>query len=121
MKKLLFLLAVGMLFALGCADDDTNTTDFPACNDSRDPANEIDWIRQMIADNQNLTEQAHIICYQLDGRLVFLVDLCVPCGDGFEVFDCEKSPVCSNDQNGNSTCDYFTNNAINEVLIWKNY
>ncbi len=121
MKKLhlfAFFLTAVMFFS---CNDDSPTTTFPSCNDTRNPANDIGWIRQMIDDNQNLNDDAHIICYQLDGLLVFLVDLCVPCGDGFVVYDCEKKQVCADNQNGNNTCTYFTNNAINEIIIWKNY
>lgn len=120
MKKVLFILGLAVLTLANC-NEDTPTQNFPACNSSTDPANEIAWIRQAIDDNQNLQEDAHIICYELDGRLVFLVDYCVPCGDGYKVYDCEQQQICSNDENGNSNCDYFVNNAINEILIWRNY
>ena len=111
-----------ILFTANCSIDSSSPVNsFPACNESTDPANEIAWIRNAIDNNQNLNEDAHIICYELDGRLVFLVDYCVPCGDGYEVYDCEEQPVCLSNPNGNSTCSYFASNAINEVLIWSNY
>lgn len=124
MKYALFFCMILMLFFTNCNDDapnNNNNNNFPACNNSTDPANEIGWIRNAIDDNQNLNEDAHIICYELDGRLVFLVDYCVPCGDGYDVYDCEQQPVCTDNQNGNSTCDYFVSNAVNEILIWRNF
>ena len=120
MKNALFILGLMILFFANCNEDAPNQN-FPACNSSLDPANEIGWIRQAIDDNQNLQEDAHIICYQLDGRLVFLVDYCVPCNNGLDVYDCEQERVCSNDQTGNSECNYFTDNATNEIVIWQNY
>ena len=114
------ILGIILLFFASC-NDDTPTTNFPSCNSSTDPANEISWIRQAIDNNQNLQDDAHIICYRLDGRLVFLVDYCVPCNDGFEVLDCEQVPVCSDNQSGSSTCSYFANNATDEIVIWQNY
>lgn len=121
MKYVLFFCMSLMLFFTNCNDDSPNNNNFPACNDSTDPANEIAWIRNAIDDNQNLNEDAHIICYELDGRLVFLVDYCVPCGDGYAVYDCEQQSICSDNQNGNSGCSYFGSNAVNEILIWRNY
>jgi|AntRauTorckE5430_2_1112549.scaffolds.fasta_scaffold03495_3 hypothetical protein len=120
MKKVLFILGLVVLGLANC-NDDTPTQNFPACNSSTDPANEIAWIRQAIDSNQNLQENAQIVCYQLDGRLVFLVDYCVPCGDGYEVFDCEEQRVCADDENGNSDCSSFVSNATNEILIWRNF
>lgn len=123
MKNVFFILITITLFFVSCNDDTPSIpqTNFPACNTSTDPANEIAWIRQAIDSHQNLQDDAHIICYQLDEQLVFLVDYCVPCNDGFAVFDCEEKPICSDDQNGNSSCNNFVNNATNEIIIWQNY
>lgn len=120
MKKLLILLIIGTLGIMSCSEDN-NPPISADCNSSQDPANEIAWIRNMIDDNQNLNDDAHIICYELDGNLVFLVDLCLNCGNGYKVYDCEENLICTYDQVNNSGCSNFQNNAINEIQIWRNY
>ncbi len=121
MKKILILLLVATLGMLSCNDDTPNNSPSADCNDSQDPANEIAWISQMIDDNQTLNDDAHIICYELDGNLVFLVDLCLNCANGYKVYDCEENLICTFNQANNSGCSNFQNNAINEIEIWKNY
>jgi hypothetical protein len=123
MKKILILLIIGTLGMLSCNDDsDNNNPPISAdCNSSQDPANEIAWIRNLIDDNQSLNDDAHIFCYELDGNLVFLVDLCLNCGNGYDLYDCEENLICTYDQVNNTGCVNFQNNAINELEIWKNY
>ena len=64
---------------------------------------------------------AHIICYELNGNLVFLVDLCLNCCNGYKVYDCEENLICTFDQVNNTGCTNFQNSAINEIEVWKNY
>ena len=104
-----------------CSDDEPTTLDTCSPNNINDPANQITWVRQMIDANQNLTEDAQILCYQYNGGLVFLVDLCVTCVNGFTVYDCDQVEVCSNDQNGNDSCASIINNFTNEIVVWRNY
>lgn len=104
-----------------CSDDEPTTPDTCSPDNINDPANQITWVRQMIDANQNLTEDAQILCYQYNGGLVFLVDLCVTCGNGFTVYDCDQIELCSNDQNGNDSCASIINSFTNEIVVWRNY
>lgn len=122
MKYLILpLLAFAMLFSMGCNEDEPTSNDPCNSQNTNDPRGAFPWIDQAITQEEIPGERGQILCYELDSRLVFLVDFCIDCNDGFVVYDCERIEVCSNDQQGNDNCGYFAQNAINEILIWRNF
>ena len=123
MKYLIIpFLLVAVLFASSCNEDEPGTG-LGDCDpqSTNDPRSAFPWINQSIANDEIPGERGQILCYELDNRLVFLVDFCIDCNDGFVVVDCNEIEVCRNDQQGNDNCSYFANNAINEILIWRNF
>ena len=121
MKYIQYLLLILTLAVVSSCSDDEGTIDSCSPNSINDPANQIGWISQTITNNQNNQDQAWILCYEYRGGLVFLVDLCTNCNDGFTVYDCDQAIVCNNDQNGNDSCANIINEFSNEITIWRNF
>ena len=121
MRYLLPFLLFIFVFASSCNEDEPGGLDNCDPQNTNNPRAAFPWIDQAIAQDEIPGERGQILCYQLDNRLVFLVDFCLDCNNGFVVYDCNQIEVCRNDQQGNDNCGYFQQNAINEILIWRNF
>ncbi len=121
MKHITYLLLILTLAVVSSCSNDDEGVDTCSPNSINDPATQIGWINQMIIDNANTQDDAQILCYEYNGGLVFLVDLCVNCNNGFTVYDCDQATVCSNDQNGNDSCANLINGFTNEIVVWRNF
>ena len=121
MRYLLPFLLFIFVFASSCNEDEPGGLDNCDPQSTSNPRAAFPWIDQAISQDEIPGERGQILCYQLDNRLVFLVDFCLDCNNGFVVYDCNQIEVCRNDQQGNDNCGYFQQNAINEILIWRNF
>lgn len=114
-----FLISLVVIVFLSCK------TTSKAQNKNTNPLEEVSWLKELKTsfDNDTFQRKAMIIQYTYNNEIVFLIEDCYQCPDGMStLYNSKKEKVCVfGGIMGNNSCPDFSEKAINEKVIYKNF
>lgn len=102
--------------------DTIATSNIDCFCDVNNPLKELNWLKQIVFENENNETRVEIYRCIYDSTEGFIIDLCVQCPDGLVEFrDCAGNIICEfGGIDGRVTCPDFELKVTKKELIWTN-